>query len=172
MRAYDERLSVPATWWFLGGMSVAILGAEIWAGFGALAAIATYAVLAGVCGGTLLHWGSARIRVTDRALQAGGRELPRNAIGQVVPLDERQARAVRGERADPAAYMLIRPYLKRAVYVEVTGLAENAESLAEKTDNAASAPYWLVGTRRPEELAAALGGSPAHTGSNGPARRA
>ncbi|MFC6344403.1 DUF3093 family protein [Nocardioides hankookensis] len=39
--------------------------------------------------------------------------------------------------------MLLRPYLKRAVRVEIT-------------DPADPAPYWLVATRRPEELAGAL----------------
>jgi len=39
--------------------------------------------------------------------------------------------------------MLARPYLKLAVYIEVTG---------EHQDR----PYWLIGTRRPAELAAAI----------------
>jgi hypothetical protein len=143
MRSYHERLFVPVTWWFLGAVIVAILGAELWAGFGAVAALVTYAVLLLGCGGTLLHWGSASIRVTDGELEAAGHQLPRDAIGDVVPLDERHARAVRGEHADPAAHTLIRPYLKRAVYIEVI-------------DPAQAAPYWLVGTRRPDELATAL----------------
>jgi hypothetical protein len=63
--------------------------------------------------------------------------------GDVVPLDEAQATALRGPRADPRAFMLIRPYLKVAVYIEVTG--EHQER-----------PYWLLGTRRPAELAAAI----------------
>ena len=63
--------------------------------------------------------------------------------GEVAALDEAQARALRGPRADPGAFMLIRPYLKLAVYIEVTG---------EHQDR----PYWLIGTRRPAELAAAI----------------
>jgi hypothetical protein len=38
---------------------------------------------------------------------------------------------------------MVRPYLKLAVYIEVTG--EHQER-----------PYWLIGTRRPAELAAAI----------------
>jgi len=63
--------------------------------------------------------------------------------GEVVALDETQARALRGPRADPAAFMLLRPYLKLAVYIEVIG---------EHQDR----PYWLIGSRRPAELAAAI----------------
>jgi hypothetical protein len=149
MRAYSERLSIPVSWWLLSAVSIAVLGAELWAGFGALAALATYAALALAWGGVLVHWGAARIRVTDTELLAAGRRLPRSAVGEVMALDERQARELRGPRADPAAYMLIRPYLKTAVYVEVTDLA-------------GTEPYWLIGTRHPGQLAAALGGAPAH----------
>src|SRR6266516_2677427 len=104
MRSYHERLFAPVSWWFLGTVIVAILGAELWAGFGALVALVTYAVLLLVCGGTLAHWGSASVRVTDDELEAGGRRLPRHAIGDVVPLGARQADAARGRHADPAAH--------------------------------------------------------------------
>ena len=143
MRAYTERLSVPPVWWLTGAVSIAILGAELWAGFGVVAAIVVYAVLFGAYGALLLRWGSARIEVTADRVTADGRSLPRDAIGEVMPLDERQTRVVRGERADPAAYMLIRPYLRCAVFVEVPGPGDTA-------------PYWLIATRRPAELAAAL----------------
>jgi hypothetical protein len=53
---------------------------------------------------------------------------------------------LRGARADPAALLLIRPYLAEAVYVAVT-------------DPLAGVPYWLITTRRPAELAAAIGRS-------------
>jgi Protein of unknown function (DUF3093) len=43
--------------------------------------------------------------------------------------------------------MLIRPYLSRAVYIEVAEPAAG-ESRAH--------PYWLVGSRDPEALAAAV----------------
>ena len=61
----------------------------------------------------------------------------------MLALDEKQAAQLRGPRADPAAHLLLRPYLKRAVYV---GLADPGEGV----------PYWLVATRHPEELAAAI----------------
>ena len=48
-----------------------------------------------------------------------------------------------GRDADARAYLLLRPYLKRAVRVEIN-------------DPADPTPYWLVGTRRPEDLAEAL----------------
>jgi Protein of unknown function (DUF3093) len=143
MRAYNERLSVPVTWWLTGGVIVVICGAELWAGFGVAAAVITYVVLGILAGGTLLHWGLARVRVTGGDLLAGGDRLSLGSAGEVRALDERQTRALRGSHADPAARLLVRPYLKRAVYVEVTGPGERA-------------PYWLIATRHPEELAAAI----------------
>jgi hypothetical protein len=154
MRAYDERLSVPPTWWLLAAVLVALLGAELWAGFGVLAAVITYAALAAACGGTLLNWGSARLRVTADDLQAGRARLPLRAVGDIVALDERQTRAMRGQHADATAHLVIRPYLRLAVYIEVT-------------DPANPAPYWLVGTRHPAELAAAVSGSVARMAGAG-----
>jgi hypothetical protein len=58
-------------------------------------------------------------------------------------LDERQTKAIRGPDADPSAFLFLRPYLRRAVYVEVDA------------DQGAT-PYWLIGTRRPADLAAAI----------------
>jgi hypothetical protein len=47
---------------------------------------------------------------------------------------------------------LLRPYLKRAVYV---GLADAGEGV----------PYWLVATRHPEKLAAAIENARPHGGN-------
>jgi hypothetical protein len=91
----------------------------------------------------LLSWGRPRVEVAGGELVAGGARLALAGAGQVSVLDRAQTRAITGPRADPAAFSLIRPYLREAVYVEVT-------------DPAAGTPYWVVGTRRPAELAAAI----------------
>jgi hypothetical protein len=143
MRSYSERLRVPAGFWILGELSAAIFASTAWAGFSLLVAIASYAVFCGGCAALLLSWGRARIEVHDGELRAGSLTLPLALAGEVAALDEAQTRALRGPRADPAAFMLIRPYLRLAVYIEITG--EHQER-----------PYWLLGTRRPAELAAAI----------------
>ena len=143
MRNYREQLRVPVSYWVLGLLCAAILGSTLWAGFSAGAAIAVYVVFGGGCAAALLIWGSVRVEVTDGRLRAGQHVLPLQSAGEVAPLDEAQARAMRGPRADPAAFMLIRPYLKGAVYVGISGGPE-------------ATPYWLIGTRHPAELAAAI----------------
>ncbi len=122
--------------------------------FSTAVAIAVYVALGGGCAAALLIWGGVTIEVTDGQLRAGTAVLPLRAAGEVAQLDEAQARAMRGPRADPAAFLLIRPYLRAAVYVEVSAAAP-------------APPSWLLATRHPAELAAAIESSrpAAHAGA-------
>jgi hypothetical protein len=143
MRAYTERLRVPASWWLLVLACAVLLGTTLWAGLSVATAVIIYAVLEGACVALLLGWGAARITVTASELVAGSRRLPLARITEVAPMNAAQTRALRGPHADPAAYLLVRPYLPLAVYVRVAGSPPEP-------------PYWLIGTRRPAELAAAI----------------
>jgi hypothetical protein len=117
-------------------------GSIIWFGFPLWVAVLTYVALFAVTAAFLLNWGRASIEIEGTQLSAGGASVPLADTGEVRPLDEAQARALRGPRADPRAHLLIRPYLSKAVYVELTS-----------TD---AVPYWLLFTRRPAQLAAAI----------------
>ncbi|HLH82014.1 MAG TPA: DUF3093 domain-containing protein [Trebonia sp.] len=143
MRSYREHLRVPVSWWLLAVPVIAILGGEVYAGFGGFIPPLVYAVFTAVVAGFLLAWGAATVEVTDGTLRAGGAALPLSQIGEVVVLDERQAALLRGPRADPRARLMLRPYLKRAVYIALA-------------DPGSDVPYWLVATRHPAELAAAI----------------
>ena len=143
MRVYHERLRVPVSWWVLGMISVLMLGAGFLAGFDWEPALAVYGILAGGLAVILLGWGRLRTEVADGELRVGRDRLPLALAGEVTALDQEQTRALRGPRADPAAYLMTRPYLPRSVYIAVDGAAPHG-------------PYWLIGTRRPEELAAAI----------------
>ncbi len=139
MRAYHEYLRVPASWWLLGFVFVAMFGTELIVGLGWLAAAVGYAVLATICAGALaLSWRTS-VEVSGRELRAGRARLGLERAGEVTALDEARTRLLRGAHADPGAFVLTRPYLRRAVYIEVTG-----------------GPYWLIGSRHPEQLAAAI----------------
>lgn len=142
-RSYHERLLVPLSWWLLAVPCIAILGGEVYAGFGGLIPALIYAVFILVVGGFLVIWGRTSIEVTDGRLRAGGAQLPLSQAGDVVPLDDKQAALLRGPRADPAAHLMLRPYLKRAVYIKLA-------------DPGSAVPYWLVATRHPAELATAI----------------
>ncbi|HTZ90888.1 MAG TPA: DUF3093 domain-containing protein [Streptosporangiaceae bacterium] len=143
MHFYRERLFAPPLWWVLGMVTMLTFGAIVWTGFDLLITIAVFAVLIGTTAAYLLNWGRAVIEVTAGELRAAGATLPLAMTGEVRALNEAQARALLGPRADPTAYSLIRPYLRCAVYVEIKG-----------PDPAT--PYWLLATRHPAELAAAI----------------
>lgn len=154
MRDYHERLRVPIMWWFITVLCVLILGTELIAGYDFAISVAIYVVIAGVCTATLLHWGGAVVSVQGGQLRAAKVRLPLGSTGEVQPLDETQTRAMRGPRADPDAYLLIRPYLKTSVYVELTGAD-------------AAWPYLLICTRHPLELAEAIEKSRAELAAHG-----
>jgi hypothetical protein len=144
MRSYTERLRVPAAYWWLGMFTAVTFASFAWAGFDLIVAALSYVVVCGgCCALPLWLWGRTTVEVSSGELRAGAATLPLATAGEVVALDEAQASALRGPHADPRAFMLIRPYLKLAVYIEVTG---------EDQDR----PYWLIGTRQPAELAAAI----------------
>jgi Protein of unknown function (DUF3093) len=143
MREYSERLRVPTSWWVLVLACAALLATTLWAGLSVAAAVTIYALIEGACVALLLGWGAARITVTSGELVAGSRRLPLARIAEVAAMDAAQTRAMRGPHADPAAYLLVRPYLPQAVYVRIAG-------------SPSEPPYWLIGTRRPAELADAI----------------
>jgi hypothetical protein len=144
MRDYRERLAVPAAWWMLGVPVILLLGAyAIYANLSGLIVVIVYVVFTAGYVAALLAWSAGVIEVTGGALRAAGSVLPLARVISVQALNEEQAAAMRGPQADPAAHMLIRPFLKSAVYLEVD-------------DPDGQVPYWLIGTRRPTELAAVI----------------
>lgn len=140
---HQERLGVPLRWWvqatmlvasFWLAMVVALPGPVAWL-VTAVAAVATAALLLG--------YGWARLLVTDEAFHAGRARIEVRHLGEARALDAAQTRRAAGVDADARAWLVLRPYLKRSVRVEV----------ADPRD---PTPYWLVSTRRPDELVRAL----------------
>ncbi len=146
MHDYREQLRVPLAWWLLAVPTVLILGATLYAGLAEPWPVIVMLGLAASCAAFLISLGLATVEVRDGILRAGKAVLPLSAVSEVVSLDEKQTARLRGPRADPAAHLYSRPYLKESVYLAV----------AASHPAAGSAPYWLIGTRHPAELAAAV----------------
>ncbi len=140
---YAERLAVPLRWWVQGTMLVASLWLATIVALPPVAAWVVTAVALGLMAALLLGYGRARISVAAGRLRAGRAQIAAEHLGPAVPLDADATRRLAGPEADARAYLLLRPYLKRAVRVELT----------DPTD---PAPYWLLSARRPDELAAAI----------------
>ena len=146
MHDYREQLRVPLAWWLLAVPTVLILGATLFAGLAEPWPVIIMTGLTAGCAAFLIALGLATVEIRNGALRAGNAALPLVAVSEVVSLDEKQTTRLRGPRADPAAHLYSRPYLKESVYLAV----------AASHPAAGSAPYWLIGTRHPAELAAAI----------------
>ena len=150
MCRYRERLRPPVGWWLLGLTVLILFGPELVVPFTKIefpstaiqAGLITAALVAGWAA-LLLAMGRAEVTVTGTELCVGTQRLPLAAIGETIPLTADQTRRLRGPQADPTARVLLRPYLRCAVVVKVQ-------------DPAAGLPYWLIGTRDPDGLAAAV----------------
>lgn len=140
---YDERLGVPLRWWVQGTMLVATLWLAVVVALPLTLAWAVTAVALALMSAVLLGYGSARVTIRDGIFRAGRARIEGHHLGAVEALDKEATRRVAGRDADVRAYLLLRPYLKRSVRVEIR-------------DPADPTPYWLVSTRHPEQLAAAL----------------
>jgi hypothetical protein len=143
--AYDERLGVPLRWWVQGTMMVASLWLALVVAIPGPVAWACTGVAMLLLTALLISYGGARVTVADGWLRVGRARIEGAHVGEVAALDAEETRRVAGPQADARAYLVLRPYLKRAVRVEIT-------------DPDDPAPYWLVSSRHPDDLAKAVQG--------------
>ena len=141
MSTYVERLHPSVAFWLLvpiagllAGASAVPLGAWVAVGAGAASAIVVAA---------LLTWRTPVVRVDASGLHAGAALLDPPSIGVVEALDRDATRQAMGPELRADAYVVHRAWIGGAVRVSVD-------------DDADPTPYWLVSTRHPETLAAAL----------------
>ena len=141
--AYDEQLSAPL-WVWAAVLSVAgVSAAALHGGAPGWRAVVPYALLLPLAVAGLLWASRGRVRIADGVLHVPGARIPLDHLGGVTPLTREGTRRVRGPLAEPRAFVASRGWLSESVRVQV----EDPED---------DTPYWLVGTRRPQELAAAL----------------
>ncbi|MDO7869473.1 DUF3093 domain-containing protein [Nocardioides jiangxiensis] len=140
---YAERLFVPLRWWVQATMLVASFWLALAVAVPPVAAFGIIAVIAALVTAGFLKYGALAVRVADGELRAGRAHLPLQHVGAVTPLDKEQTRLLAGRDANARAYLAMRPYVKRSVRIDVD-------------DPQDPTPYWLVSTRRPKQLAAAL----------------
>lgn len=141
--SYTERLFVPLSWWLLALAFVASLWLAVAVALPGPAVWALTAVFVLVAGALLLGYGRVRIAVGTDGVRVGRALLDWGACGPVEALDDGATKRLRGVEADARAYLVLRPYLSRAVRLQVD-------------DPADPTPYWLISTRHPERLVAAV----------------
>ncbi len=101
-------------------------------------AIAVYLLIAGS-----LVVMSPVVQISGGEFSAGSARIPVTALGEVELLDDAGLRRAIGPGADARAYLLVRGFIHRGIRVEIT-------------DPADPTPYWILTTRRPQQLAAAI----------------
>ena len=139
---YREKVRAPWWMWLLVFFAASSVGLAIGAVLGEysdlIATVITFVLL-----GIAVIRSTVTITVDDEYLSVDNSNLPRRFVGETTALDAKSAKELRGPKADPAAYMVLRGWIPTAVIVT-------------NTDTDDPVPYWFISTRQPEKLAAAL----------------
>lgn len=121
---------------------VAVGALEVGSGFTYVVLVPVIVFLIGFFIVPLALSGRERIQLHDGVLHAGKAELPVTQITTITCLDRAQTKLRLGPQADPAAHTVVRGWV--------------GTSLMLKLSNPVPVPYWVVSTRHPDELAAAI----------------
>ena len=144
MTRYRERLW-PAPWLLIASALVIPASMLVLAPISMIAGIVTAILLYGGCVALFLV-GAPTIEVGDGMLRAGRARVSLDLLGEPRVFTGEEATLERGQRLDARAWLLIRGSIDAVVTVPLN-------------DPADPTPYWLISTRRPRELAAAIQGS-------------
>ena len=141
--SYHERLWVPWWWWPIGAAVAGLLAAEIHMGSPGIRAWLPYVLLVPFAVWALARLGSLRIAVANGELRVGDAHIPVAIIARTVPVPSSAKRSAMGRQLDPAAYVQHRTWVRTMVLLVLD-------------DPQDPTPYWLVSTRHPDRLIAAL----------------
>lgn len=142
---FAERLRVPWWWWLAAAVVTGVVGYEIQLSAHRSAwSVAGYVVVGVLCASVLWSMGRVSVRVTaERELHAGRARLPRGVIARGATVPATAKSAALGRQLDPAAFLMHRAWVKTMVLL-----------VLDDPDD--PTPYWLVSTRDPAGLLAAL----------------
>lgn len=131
-------------WWVLAALALAgLAAAEIHSGAGGWRAVVPYAVLLPLALLALVPMSRRQIRVEDGVLHVPGARAPLTVFGPPEVVEGQALRLWLGPNADTAAWVVVPSWARAAVRLPVLDPDDDT-------------PYWLVGTRRADALAAAL----------------
>ncbi len=139
---YRERLWAPWPVWLVVMSLIATLGIAYGAAAGAAVGVGT-SLLAGSLAAALLLRSGAIVAVSTHELRAGRARIPLVGVGSAVALDAERTGWLRGPGIDPSAFMVMRGWIPTAVLVEIL-------------DEHDPTPYWLISSRSPARLTAAI----------------
>ncbi|GAA3047558.1 hypothetical protein GCM10010528_28490 [Gordonia defluvii] len=143
---YNERLWLPLWWWVAAAVLTAVLGYEIRLGAHRAAwSWWVFPAIAVLLIAVLVSMGRRRVRVSaDGELSVDGARLPRAVVGRGASVPPSAKSAAMGRQLDPAAYLVHHSWV-------------HPMALLVLDDPDDPTPYWLVSTRHPDKLLAAMG---------------
>lgn len=154
---YTERLWIPIWWWIVAIPVGALIGYTFSLALPSLPTWIFFVAMAPVTVAFCLWLSRLEIAVSHTAgedadplspsgtLDIKGRaHLPLSAIARTVSVPASARRAAMGRQLDPEAFVTQRTWVKTMVLIVLD-------------DPQDPTPYWLVSSRRPEKLMAALG---------------
>jgi len=145
MPAFRERLH-PSAWLHVVALLALPASMLVLAPVSLAAGITTGLTLSGAL--IALLWALAPvIEVADGVLRAGRARIPLSLLGAVQVVRGEEARHARGPGLDARAWLLLRGDVDPVVRMEVI-------------DEQDPTPYWLLSSRRPDDLARAIGAVP------------
>jgi Protein of unknown function (DUF3093) len=140
---YTERLTVAWWLWLPAVALVGLLALEVYLIGPGLSTWVPYLVLLPFATVVLWRLGRIRVAVQDDELLVDDARLPLRFVADAKVLDPAAKRDLLGPYAEPYAFIIQRPWIPRAVQVHLN-------------DPADPTPYWIVSSRHPDELVAAL----------------
>ena len=138
---FDEALWPGAVGWLAVPFFAVTLGVALWPVDTLLAVVAGLVVL--VVGVVAMNAVTPRVRVVGGELHAGAAHVPLGLLREPRALDAATLRQELGPGLDARAFLCHRGWIRTAVR-------------AELDDPADPTPYWVISTRRPDALVAAL----------------
>ncbi|SMX75476.1 MULTISPECIES: DUF3093 domain-containing protein [unclassified Brevibacterium] len=138
---YTEKLGPSIGMWILiviAAASTALMVLPVWKAGTIILPVISFVLLA-----WWLRSLGISIIVTEQQLFVGDAHIDRRFVVDATGYDAEGARTARGTGLDARAFLMLRPWAKSAVRIDIH----------DETD---PTPYWLVSSKRPMELAAAL----------------
>jgi hypothetical protein len=141
MQTYRERLWAPLSW-----VVIALAGSLLLTlSFSDSPVLAGVLLALGLAG--IVALSKDELRVDEGVLHVPGARAPITAFGPAEVLDRKELRRRMGIRAERDAWVRVKPWAKKGVLLPVTDPEDDT-------------PYWLIGTRRPTDLAVAVASFP------------
>lgn len=153
---HSEKMWVPLWWWPAGLAIAVILAAEVHMGAPGVRAWLPYLILLPLPVWALYWLSRMRVEVVrgengSGQLRVGQAHLPLDVIAKAAVVPATAKSAALGRQLDPLAFVQHRTWVKTMVLI-----------VLDDPDD--PTPYWLVSTKRPDDLVSALSGPTAEKG--------